>query len=359
MCHPTKGRLKRRLCFTHVRGRSHHDDRPHTYDRGNRPPAASREPRWRRMTPVVLIAEELAPSAIDVLAYDFDVRHVDGTDRAALLAALAEADALIVRSATRIDAEAVAAAPPAQGRRPGRRRPGQRRRARRHRPRRHGGQRADLQHRVRRRAGHRAAAGGRPAHRQRQRRAQARRVEALEVHRRRGAGQDRRRGRAGPDRGAVRAADGRLRHPADRVRPLHPAGPGRAARRAPGRARRAAAGERLHLDPPAAYAGDPRPDRREGTGHGQAGRPDHQRRPRRPDRRAGAGRRAGRGPGRRRRHRRLRHRADHRVAAVRASTTWWSPRTWAPRPSRRRTRPASRWPAASSWRCRASSCRTR
>jgi D-3-phosphoglycerate dehydrogenase / 2-oxoglutarate reductase len=63
------------------------------------------------MTPVVLIAEELAPAAIDVLAYDFDVRHVDGTDRPALLAALAGADAIIVRSATRIDAEAVAAAP--------------------------------------------------------------------------------------------------------------------------------------------------------------------------------------------------------------------------------------------------------
>lgn len=63
------------------------------------------------MTPVVLIAEELAPAALDVLAYDFDVRHVDGTDRQALLAALAEADAVIVRSATKIDAEAIAAAP--------------------------------------------------------------------------------------------------------------------------------------------------------------------------------------------------------------------------------------------------------
>ncbi|WP_433369399.1 phosphoglycerate dehydrogenase [Actinoplanes sp. CA-142083] len=61
------------------------------------------------MTPVVLIAEELAPSAIDVLAYDFDVRHVDGTDRKALLEAVAEADALIVRSATRVDAEVIAA----------------------------------------------------------------------------------------------------------------------------------------------------------------------------------------------------------------------------------------------------------
>jgi D-3-phosphoglycerate dehydrogenase len=62
------------------------------------------------MTPVVLIAEELAPSAIDVLAYDFEVRHVDGTDRAALLAEVADADALIVRSATQVDAEVIAAA---------------------------------------------------------------------------------------------------------------------------------------------------------------------------------------------------------------------------------------------------------
>ncbi|TDB80667.1 MULTISPECIES: phosphoglycerate dehydrogenase [unclassified Micromonospora] len=63
------------------------------------------------MNPVVLIAEELAPAAIEVLAHDFDVRHVDGADRPALLSALAEADAVIVRSATQIDAEAIAAAP--------------------------------------------------------------------------------------------------------------------------------------------------------------------------------------------------------------------------------------------------------
>jgi D-3-phosphoglycerate dehydrogenase / 2-oxoglutarate reductase len=62
------------------------------------------------MTPVVLIAEDLAPSAIDVLAYDFEVRHVDGTDRAALLAEVAEADALIVRSATQVDTAVIAAA---------------------------------------------------------------------------------------------------------------------------------------------------------------------------------------------------------------------------------------------------------
>jgi D-3-phosphoglycerate dehydrogenase len=63
------------------------------------------------MTPVVLIAEELAPAALDVLATEFDVRHADGTDRPALLAGLAAADAVIVRSATQIDAEAIAAAP--------------------------------------------------------------------------------------------------------------------------------------------------------------------------------------------------------------------------------------------------------
>lgn len=63
------------------------------------------------LTPVVLITEELAPAALDVLAHDFEVRHVDGADRLALLAALPEADAVVVRSATQIDAPAIAAAP--------------------------------------------------------------------------------------------------------------------------------------------------------------------------------------------------------------------------------------------------------
>jgi D-3-phosphoglycerate dehydrogenase len=61
--------------------------------------------------PVVLIAEELSPAGIALLGEDFEVRHVDGADRSALLPALAEADAVIVRSATQIDAEALAAAP--------------------------------------------------------------------------------------------------------------------------------------------------------------------------------------------------------------------------------------------------------
>ncbi|MGH3706185.1 MAG: phosphoglycerate dehydrogenase, partial [Agromyces sp.] len=61
--------------------------------------------------PVVLIAEELSPATVEALGPDFDIRSVDGTDRPALLAALADADAILVRSATKVDAEAIAAAP--------------------------------------------------------------------------------------------------------------------------------------------------------------------------------------------------------------------------------------------------------
>ena len=61
--------------------------------------------------PIVLVAEELSQAGLDLLTPDFEVRSVDGADRAALLPALADVDALIVRSATKVDAEALAAAP--------------------------------------------------------------------------------------------------------------------------------------------------------------------------------------------------------------------------------------------------------
>ncbi len=61
--------------------------------------------------PVVLIAEELSPATVEALGPDFEVVNVDGTDRPALLKALATADAILVRSATQVDAEAIAAAP--------------------------------------------------------------------------------------------------------------------------------------------------------------------------------------------------------------------------------------------------------
>ena len=64
--------------------------------------------------PIVLVAEELSPAGIALLEADFDVRHTDGADRAQLLPALAGAAAVIVRSATRIDAEALAHGPDLQ-----------------------------------------------------------------------------------------------------------------------------------------------------------------------------------------------------------------------------------------------------
>jgi D-3-phosphoglycerate dehydrogenase len=59
--------------------------------------------------PVVLLAEKLAPSVVNALGDGVEVRHVDGTDRPALLAAVAGADALLVRSSTKVDAEVFAA----------------------------------------------------------------------------------------------------------------------------------------------------------------------------------------------------------------------------------------------------------
>lgn len=61
--------------------------------------------------PVVLIADKLAQSTVDVLGSDVEVRWVDGPDREKLLAAVSDADALLVRSATTVDAEVLAAAP--------------------------------------------------------------------------------------------------------------------------------------------------------------------------------------------------------------------------------------------------------
>ncbi|MFM7212626.1 MAG: hydroxyacid dehydrogenase, partial [Actinomycetota bacterium] len=59
--------------------------------------------------PVVLIAEELSPATVEALGPDFEIRHCDGANRDELLAAIGDADALLVRSATQVDAEAIAA----------------------------------------------------------------------------------------------------------------------------------------------------------------------------------------------------------------------------------------------------------
>lgn len=60
--------------------------------------------------PVVLIAEELSPATVDALGPDFEIRRCNGADREELLPAIADVDAVLVRSATKLDAEALAAA---------------------------------------------------------------------------------------------------------------------------------------------------------------------------------------------------------------------------------------------------------
>lgn len=60
--------------------------------------------------PIVLIAEELSPATVEALGPDFEIRHCDGADRGELLPAIADVDAILIRSATKVDAEALAAA---------------------------------------------------------------------------------------------------------------------------------------------------------------------------------------------------------------------------------------------------------
>lgn len=60
--------------------------------------------------PIVLIAEELSPATLSVLGDGFEIKHCNGADRAELMQAIADVDAILVRSATKVDAQAIAAA---------------------------------------------------------------------------------------------------------------------------------------------------------------------------------------------------------------------------------------------------------
>lgn len=64
--------------------------------------------------PVVLIADKLSQSTVDALGDSVEVRWVDGPNRPELLKAVVDADALLVRSATTVDAEVLEAAPKLQ-----------------------------------------------------------------------------------------------------------------------------------------------------------------------------------------------------------------------------------------------------
>jgi D-3-phosphoglycerate dehydrogenase len=59
---------------------------------------------------VVLIADDLSPATHEALGSDIEIRRCDGTDRRELLNAVSDVDAVLIRSATTIDAEVIDAA---------------------------------------------------------------------------------------------------------------------------------------------------------------------------------------------------------------------------------------------------------
>src|SRR5262249_33550040 len=61
--------------------------------------------------PKIVVSDAIHPAAREYLAANGELVDVDGTDVPALLAAVADAEALIVRSETQVTAEVIAAAP--------------------------------------------------------------------------------------------------------------------------------------------------------------------------------------------------------------------------------------------------------
>ena len=310
--------------------------------------------------PIVLVAEELSPAGIAQLESGFDVRYADGADRSKLLPALADADAVIIRSATTIDAEALAHAPwlrvvaragvgldnvdvEAATK---------------------AGvmvvERAHLQHRQRRRARRRPAARGR---------AERAAGHGLAEGRRSGSGpritgvelQDKVVGILGLGQIGVLVAQ-RLAAFGMTVIAYDPYV---AAARAAQLGVRLVSLDELLAD--ADFISVHLPKNAETIGLigdrelriGQARGADHQRGARRHRGRGRAGQRAQGRPGRRRRRWTSTPASRAPTARCSGSATSSSPRTWARAPTRRRRRRAPRWPGRCGWRWRASSCRTR
>ena len=80
-----------------------------TADDGDVHPSSRSHYAGRVTLPVVLIADKLAQSTVAALGDQVEVRWVDGPNRDELLAAVPDADALLVRSATTVDADVLAA----------------------------------------------------------------------------------------------------------------------------------------------------------------------------------------------------------------------------------------------------------
>ena len=191
------------------------------------------------------------------------------------------------------------------------------------------------------------------------RRPRGRSLGALEVGGRRAARQGARRRRPRPGRLARRPAGPRVRHGAHRLRPLRLPGPGAGHGGATGEHRGAGGRGRLRLHPHAEDARDHGPLRARPAGQGQAGHPHRQHGARRHRGRGGAGRRHPRRHRRRRGARRVRQGAADRVAALRAARRGGlaAPRR-VDRGGAGQGR-ASPSPSRCCWRWPATSCRTR
>lgn len=60
--------------------------------------------------PIVLIAEELSPATVKALGPDFEIRNCDGSNKDELIKAIVDVDAILVRSATKLDKQVLAQA---------------------------------------------------------------------------------------------------------------------------------------------------------------------------------------------------------------------------------------------------------
>ena len=235
-----------------------------------------------------------------------EVVNSPGLSPGELLQAIADADALVIRSGTKVTEEVIDAAKTAEGDRPRRHRRRQRRCRRRHEARHRGDEHARRQHHHHRRARHRAAHLAGAPHPPGHRLDEGRQVGEEELHREGALQPHPRRARAGqhrPHRGGPRA---RARHEGHRPRPVHLGSGREQARPRAGLLRRAARALGHHHRARPEEQGHHRPARRRSLRQGQARRAAGQRGARRHRRRGGAARGARSRPGGRRGPRRLR-----------------------------------------------------
>ncbi len=290
----------------------------------------------------VLVTEQLAPAGLERLAeagHEVDVRL--GLSPEELVEAVVGAHALIIRSATMVTAEVLAAGTDLVVVGRGGDRPRQRRRVGGDRAGDHGRQRAAVEHPLCRRAGDGPPARSGPQHPTGARRAGRREVGTVQVGGGRAPRQGPRHRRARPGRGARRAAGARLRDAPRRLRPV------RLGRTRPPHGRGADGSRGAHGriglrdGPPPEERRDDGADRQGPPREGEAGSPDRQHRPRRNRRR-----------GRRwpKRSARGRSRAPGSTSSPRSrrpsrpsssSPRWSSPPTSALRRPRPRTKQAS------------------